>query len=144
MRVFVAFLLAVVPSFAPADICRKLDDITRQAEGGFPQGQPVDFATDATGCALAQQQGGRQTYLCHWQFDYRDKAATDAFSQLDTAIQSCRGGLAPLPRDTAVNHPDSYDLHRYRHGNSIISLALKDKAELAQSLLFLRIDAMAE
>ena len=144
MRGFMAFLLAVIPSLSLADICQKLDDITRQAETGFPQGQPEDFASNVKGCSLAQHQGGRQTYLCHWHFSYRDKAATEAFERLDTAIQSCRGGLPQLPPDTAVNHPDSYDLHRYRYGNSVISLALKDKAGLGQSLLFMRIDAASE
>ncbi len=86
---------------------------------------------------------GAQTILglgaaetCLWVHPYRDAGARRRFVRLAGLLAECTGD--PAPADTPrVNHPDSYEQLRFESGGVIWLLALKDKAGLAQSLVFL-------
>lgn len=139
VRAALAVALALWPAIATADRCSQLRELISHAEAGFPDPSPTQIS-GAADCAISQDERGGKTHLCHWLFPYRDATATTAFEILDRDIRHCFKDAIALPADPAVNHPDSYQLRRYRRGPLVISASLKDKAALQQSLVFLRID----
>ncbi len=140
MRARIALVLLLWPAIASADRCAELRGLVEYAEAGLLRPAPVEIYTVSLDCSISHDERGGTTYLCHWTFPYRDAAATTAFEALDEDIRQCFKEAMALPADSAVNHPDSYQLRRYRHGKLVISASLKDKAALGQSLVFLRID----
>ena len=136
-----ALCLSITPVMVcAADRCAELRKLLASAEARFPDTAPAEILATADKCTIADDERGGKTYLCLWQYPYRDAAAGAAFRALSDDIRTCLDEIAILPADTAVNHPDSYLLHRFRRGNVVISVSLKDKAALRQSLVFLRID----
>lgn len=142
-KVFFSFLVCCLPLPVLADPCPALHALIKASSTDFAQGAPDDPFASAAGCGLSQNQNGSKTYLCHWEYGYRADAAFAKFDALDADIRACLTEATALPSDLSVNHPDSYDLKRYQTGQIVISAALKDKAALAQSLVFLRIDRVA-
>lgn len=53
-------------------------------------------------------------------------------------VRQCADPITVPP--SVVNHPDSYDLLQFNFGPAIVSVSLKDKAALAKTYVFLRIE----
>ncbi|WP_306115879.1 MULTISPECIES: hypothetical protein [unclassified Roseovarius] len=140
MTLRAALVLLLWPAMACADICSDLRDLVDHAEGGDFQISQIEIAAGTPECSVSQDERGGRTTLCFWTFAYRDTAATTAFERLDQDVRRCFSDATILPADSTVNHPDSYQLRRYQRGRLVISVSLKDKAALSQSLVFLRID----
>lgn len=136
--VLTCLLLGPAPAFA--DNCAALKTLTGLAQSGFKDGKPEDMLREVESCDLSRDETGMQTYLCTWKFHYRAPGAAAVFDVLNRLIPVCVRGVKALPEDIDVNHPDSYELRRYQQGNVVISTSLKDKAELEQTLAFLRFD----
>lgn len=85
-------------------------------------------------CRSALELGGIRSLSCNWSYPYRAPEAQTAFDTLNAAITGCRG--APVASDAPVNHPDTYDLLTYDGG---VSAALKDKANLGETHVILRV-----
>jgi hypothetical protein len=74
---------------------------------------------------------------CTWPHDYRAQSAADQFKQLAEHFETCVGGQhAP---QTPVNHPDSFRQILFSGDGVWISLTMKDKAGLVQTLVSLTI-----
>lgn len=139
-RVLVAAGLAALPHLAAADTCADLRGLMDAARSGFADGTPAPMADAASRCDLSSIAGGGKTYLCHWDFDYRAPEAVQAFDALHQDIRSCLSDAAPLAQAERVNHPDTYDQHVFALDDIEISAALKDKAALSKTLVFLRVE----
>lgn len=109
-----------------------------------PFGSPDSIAISSSAaqsdeCGQFLDSASQPAQFCQWQFPYRSKAAKDAYLASETALDGCFNKQAA---DTnAVNHPDSYDQLLYTTDEHLISLSLKDKAQLNSTFLFLRIEA---
>ena len=132
--------LALSVSAAQADgFCDTLDALS--AAAGDPDAGDVSvlfpdgMATEAP-CQAVLELGGIRSLSCNWSFDYRASEAQVAFEALATAVTACAGD--PVAVDAPVNHPDTYDLLSFEGG---ISTALKDKANLGETLVILRVQA---
>lgn len=91
-------------------------------------------------CAIALQTNGQTSTYCYAIFDYRSEQANDAFKQLQSKLSSCFSPLKAQGAGDIVNHPDSFDQKQYCADQNDLSLSLKDKATLNQTLVFLRLD----
>lgn len=88
-------------------------------------------------CTTSRMLEGAHSVDCRWSYPYRDILARHAFEDLLAMVMQCTD--EEIVEDGArVNHPDSYDLRQFRLGESVVSLSLKDKGALGQSLVFLR------
>ena len=88
-------------------------------------------------CTTSRMLGSAHSVDCRWSYPYRDVLALHAFEDLLAMVTQCTD--EEIVEDEAqVNHPDSYDLRQFRLGESVVSLSLKDKGALGQSLVFLR------
>ncbi|MEJ6389420.1 hypothetical protein [Gymnodinialimonas ulvae] len=110
-----------------------------QAVAGDPDARHVtvafpDAAATEAPCRAVLELGGIRSLSCNWSFAYRAAEAQAAFEALSTAITECRGDA--LASDAPVNHPDTYDLLSFEGG---VSAALKDKANLGETLVILRV-----
>lgn len=74
---------------------------------------------------------------CHWEFPYRDDAATRHASKLWTMLQNCRDGMRLAP-DRTVNHPDSYELREWAVEEDVYGVSLKDKGARLRTFVFFR------
>lgn len=111
------------------------------------------FATCATACpsfdavtASTIPRAECSTYLttdvtpgrtCFWSFPLRSSQAIEWANDLWRKVQSCGEGTIQAP-DQQVNHPDSYDLRRWRTDSGTFYISVKDKGALNQTLVFLR------
>lgn len=113
--------------------------LTGQA-GADPVGD-CDLGQSMTGqpkCGTNRVLGGATETTCAWSFDYRAKEAKAHFDWVQERLQSCYHISGENLPDHRVNHPDSYTLWQFYIEDQQISLSLKDKAALRQSLVFLR------
>lgn len=129
-------LVCVMTGAAAADpFCAELE--TFAAAGTPPelgQFEPPD-------CGVARVLGGANSVHCAWTFDLRAPRAGVAFEDMADKIEGC--GAQQLVLETSqVNHPDSYAQREYSMNGLRLSLSLKDKGGLGQTLIFLR--AVAE
>ncbi len=90
-------------------------------------------------CQQSLELSGTTKDTCYWTYDYRAPEAEAAFARWSDALLTCFGANHAQLRDQQVNHPDSYTLHRFDAGTAQISLSLKDKAGLSQTLVFIQI-----
>ena len=88
-------------------------------------------------CSTSRLLGGHTQTTCYWVHDYRAPSARIQFDLMQGQIESCLGKDAALPADLAVNHPDSFILNQYAGQGLQVSLSLKDKGGLNQTLIFL-------
>ena len=96
---------------------------------------------DADDCSMSIAIGGARTLHCHWRFAYRADEANALFERLHEALADCSGGAEP-EADQQVNHPDSYDQRRFGIGGVPVSVSLKDKGALQQTLVFLAVEGI--
>ncbi|MEM9577847.1 MAG: hypothetical protein AAF999_12635 [Pseudomonadota bacterium] len=88
-------------------------------------------------CTRSRTLGGGTSDDCHWSFPYRSEAAYSSFARVSKQLQSCSGDVQ-FEQEPRVNHPDSYDQITATIGDTDLSLSLKDKAALSETLIFLR------
>jgi len=93
-------------------------------------------------CQQSLELSGTTKDTCYWTYPYRSPEAEAAFAQWSDALLTCFGAEQAQLSDQPVNHPDSYTLHRFDAGTAQVSLSLKDKAALGQTLVFLQISPM--
>ena len=101
-------------------------------------GPPLAPMASPVTCDQALSEDGSVQVFCYWGFPLRDPAAIDTADRFARDILRCLPGAGPLPADSGVNHPDSYDLRRFRRDAVIISVSVKDKTALNRTLVFLR------
>jgi len=129
MKRFLVLILMMAPITAMASDCQRvLDVVTFEDKRHAPMG---------ASCQTFNSHGGEQGVACWWSFDYRDHAAQDFAQTFWDDVTRCFAG-AELGRDMPVNHPDSYDLRQWQSPKQTFALSLKDKAAIAQTLVFLR------
>lgn len=87
-------------------------------------------------CALVRTLSG-PSEVCHYPFTFRAAEAGTLADTLSAQILTC-GGEA-LSVEPGVNHPDSYDQRLYSLRGTEISVAVKDKGALGQTLVFVTI-----
>ena len=76
---------------------------------------------------------------CTWQFPYRSDDAAEGFSQLRDLIDICVSDPTDFIKDQNVNHPDYYEAYHYEWLGHTVSVSIKDKSGLQETLVFLRI-----
>lgn len=99
----------------------------------------ADSTIEDTGdwqCKSALGQSGPSRY-CLMHYPYRATEAARHFANLHGTLTACLGATDPVT-DAQVNHPDSYDTFTWNQGQ--VTLALKDKAQLSQSVVILRVE----
>ncbi len=134
------FVFACLPVVAQADRCTLLHLLIEYAQAGYLGTAPVEAYSGTDHCDATYDERGATAYLCRSTFPYRASVATTVFDDLNRDIGQCFEDAVTLPADTAVNHPDSYDLRRYKIENMSVAISLKDKAALDQTLMFLRLN----
>ncbi|MEM9044752.1 MAG: hypothetical protein AAGC81_08640 [Pseudomonadota bacterium] len=67
----------------------------------------------------------------------RSPEAESDFKALSLKIEECLTPSVGID-DQDVNHPDTFTARLYRIGDTEVSISLKDKASLGQTLIFLR------
>ena len=93
-------------------------------------------AGDAT-CTTSRVLGGGTSRDCFVAYDFRSEEARQEFNALGELLEIC--AEAPVVREGAlVNHPDSYTQVTAQVEGRSVSLSLKDKGALGQTLIFLR------
>lgn len=127
--VFVGFL-SLTPACRAAD-CPVIDALDLFAASGVPPSSAtcITYVTDTAAVGAS----------CHWSHPYRDGLAQSQAADLWRQLTACRDGH-PLNEDTQVNHPDSYDLREWAHGQDVYGVSIKDKAALNRTLVFIRIE----
>lgn len=120
------------------------------------QGADMVFRADAAGAAAAfpdmpggscqttRNRAGETGFACHWAHDYRSESAASAFRALTQRFDRCFGAESLMPADRKVNHPDSYDLRRYRLNGQVVAVSQKDKAALDRTFVFVRVAPAGE
>ncbi|MEM0944875.1 MAG: hypothetical protein AAGI70_13120 [Pseudomonadota bacterium] len=125
--------LAALPAGA-GEICGVLNATERALVAGREPGPPPA----AEDCQLARALGGAREFVCHWSHPLGGGRAQ--FENLANEIALCPD-LTEAPRDQAVNHPDFYAQRRFIRPGAEIAVSLKDKAQLGQSFVFLKLTA---
>ena len=116
-----AFGLASVPAGAAhaADLCTEIRRLVSEADANFSdRSAALPVLSGAEDCGVTRSLSGPRSYHCRWAFPLRSAAAHGAFEALERSLRSCVGESAPMAGDQGVNHPDSYDLRRYRSGRA--------------------------
>lgn len=101
-------------------------------------GTPPLLESHTETCSTSRQLGGKQSVDCYWAFDYRSPNALTTFENLKQALVKCSDVDLEREEDR-VNHPDSFVQVTTKVSGSTLSLSLKDKAGLNQTLVFLRV-----
>lgn len=130
-----AFCLTATTAHADG-FCDTLDTLALMAGDAGAEAQvafPDANAAEAP-CQAVLELGGIRSLSCNWSFPYRAAEAQVAFEALTEAITVCLGD--PVASDAPVNHPDTYELLSFEGG---VSAALKDKANLGETLVILRV-----
>jgi hypothetical protein len=130
MRWLAIPMIAVLASPAQAGTCTALL--------AFVIGDDVPRLTDEDAkCTSSRTLGGGQSKDCYWSFDYRSAEATQVYEQMTELLGLCAD--SPVEVQTAqVNHPDSFDQVLGLVEGRKVSVSLKDKGALNQTLVFLR------
>lgn len=88
-------------------------------------------------CSASRTLGGGSTRHCYWVFDYRSDAATATFENAIKAVTQCLETQEVSPIGPEVNHPDSHAVRTYDIEGGTLTVSLKDKGALQQTLVFL-------
>lgn len=125
------------------DFCASLDRFMQPVTADTKNGEPVALPVPASPkpvCGTSMAPTGEISRHCHWSFDYRSAAAKDAFAATFDAATSCLAQKETSQSAPDVNHPDSYDLRAFEVDGGTLSVSLKDKGQLQQTLIFLRME----
>lgn len=139
--VVVATVMAASETHAAAadDFCAHVRAVADQVHTGKLT-EPPQLA-GATTCQSAVEPEG-VSWFCYWTHGLREDAARAAFNRLKDGIDACGGNAVASKNTTRVNHPDSYDTGQFILNETFVSVALKDKAALRSTLIFLRISPL--
>ena len=118
--------------------CDAIHAVNTLAKKNYRTKLPDDM-DGAEFCITSTALGGAKTFHCAWQFNFRDPSALNAVRQIDETLRRCLPALEPTTKDQPVNHPDFYDQQEYQLDGIKITLSLKDKGALQQTLVFLAI-----
>ena len=97
-----------------------------------------DISTEKATCGIALQSGGAKSAHCYVAFEYRADSAAAHFAKIESQLSTCFERISTDGAGQIVNHPDSFDQFRFCTASTTLSLSLKDKANLGQTLIFLR------
>lgn len=136
------------------DLCADIDDLVEQSGSSFVDaGADVGDETgdrvgtrvlaDATYCRVTAS-AQNSTYYCAWAFPYRAEIAAETFDQLARDVGACFGSRATVHKDQGVNHPDSYDVHRFQTVQADVSVSIKDKVALDATYVFIRVQGRSD
>ena len=124
------FPIVLCPCLAMADSCTVLQGFV--SHGNVPKVQSVEAhwsVSHVLGAGLSED--------CFWRFSFRSDFAHNLFERLQKEMRACSVG--PLTVETTgVNHPDSFDQTTGELRGVSISLSLKDKGGLSETLVVLR------
>jgi len=93
---------------------------------------------DAT-CQTGQLLNGATQTTCHWMFPQQSDQAATRLEVLRTDIIHCLGEQSARAVEPGVNHPDTYAQQLFEGQGVRVSLSLKRKSALGQSLVFLAV-----
>ncbi len=131
---------ALSPALAER-FCDGVGRLMAEARAGFPgevvRPEGFDGSPD---CRLALQLDGKSFY-CAWAHPLRSGEARAAYARIEAALAACLGPRAAVAGDRGVNHPDTYEARSYQQDGASVTVALKDKAALGRSFVFLRVGA---
>ena len=99
----------------------------------------TQIAPDDAICSTYLSQSSKIGVACFWEFPRLAPEAGLMADLLWTRLKNCRAG-SQQKKDQSVNHPDSYSLRQWNAGSHIYRVAIKDKAELNQTLVFIRLE----
>lgn len=129
-RAFAIALMLFPPVVLLAETCSVLTGFV--SSGALPTG-----GVSEAQCSVSRVLGAGQSEDCFWHFPLRSEAAQSHFERLHAEMQTC--SEAPLVIEvTDVNHPDSFDQITGRIDGVPVSLSLKDKGGLSETLVVLR------
>lgn len=136
--------VAAVPALATS-FCDGIEALQsaateRQAGAAFPDALTMQLP-DGTiaSCDYALELGTGWAVHCAWGFGYRAPEASDVFAGVLEGMTACYG--PQIAADTAVNHPDSFDLRQFAVDEGTASVSLKDKGALQETFVFIRVSA---
>lgn len=129
-RAFAVALMSFLPVMLSAGPCPVLT-------GFFSNGALPTGGVSEVQCSVSRVLGAGRSEDCFWHFPLRSDAAWDHFESLHSEMQTC--SEAPLVVEaTDVNHPDSFDQITGQIDGIPVSLSLKDKGGLSETLVVLR------
>ena len=147
MRVLstLSFLIAACPVMVAADTAQFCSGLASVLADGSGNGDALrraapDLTETPAVCGQSMGVGGAMSTHCRWVFPYRDPRAAAAYDRLVADLAACAGPVQATVQDKAVNHPDTYNLRLMAITGGTAGISLKDKAELQQTLVFLRIE----
>tara|TARA_R110002094_G_scaffold184797_9_gene161549 strand:+ start:3045 stop:3434 length:390 start_codon:yes stop_codon:yes gene_type:complete len=123
-------LVWIAAGAAQADGCANLRSFALSSD--IPE-----VAGVTASCSRSVAMGGGTSWDCYWRFEYRSVAASQSFKYLADVLAQCASGPVNAER-SSVNHPDSFDQIIGTAFGRQLSVSLKDKGGLGQSLVFLR------
>ena len=123
-------LMALLPAVSSAQTCPVVQGFVVSGELPMANGSVAK-------CSVSRVLGAGRSEDCFWHFTLRSKEARDHFERLHVELQACSSD--PLAVEaTDVNHPDSFDQITGQVEGVAVSLSLKDKGGLSQTLVVLR------
>ena len=130
MRLFALSFAGVLVVASPGISCESLHAFADQGEA------PVVAGREAA-CTTSRVLGGGSSQDCFYRFEFRSNGAQSNFQLLAQQLSQCTEGEAKTEGAT-VNHPDSYDQIIAPVVGRFLSLSLKDKGALGETLIVLR------
>ena len=135
---------STAPFAESAPLCDRLDQAMAATTGADVQAETVrDFLTglgmSPATCAFSLGMHETKSANCNWAFSYRSAEATGAFKDMLAELSACADMASGIATDQPVNHPDFYDLRLMRIAGGEVGLSIKDKAEMQQTFVFLRL-----
>jgi hypothetical protein len=123
--------------------------LTAQAQSNFLD-TSVDPSTrlslkpfsSADSCRISMSVSGGSVYHCAWKFPYRDTAAKDTFLSMNQTMRDCFVDGIETIEDQGVNHPDSYEQHKFLVDEIAVSVSIKDKSALQETYVFVGIEGI--
>ncbi|MEP6266757.1 MAG: hypothetical protein ABJ139_05415 [Paracoccaceae bacterium] len=136
---WVSLLCGNLQGVSAAPFCENLSRFEPAANHTLPMPQSSEQLPIAD-CGFTQALSGGTSNHCFWSFPYRSDAARAFFEGTVKDISECTMVTSEPLDESAVNHPDSYDLRRFEEGGKVISISLKDKGALQKTVVFLRME----
>lgn len=122
--------LTILPTLSFAETCGMLKDFA--TNGLLPAPNGVEAY-----CTVSRVLGAGRSEDCFWRYPLRSDVARDQFETMRVQLRACADGPVEV-QATGVNHPDSFDQMTGQVNGIAVSLSLKDKGGLAQTLVVLR------
>ena len=126
---WVSLSLAALPGVGMTAPCTLLSDLDAFAE--------TRAAPSGAECFTYLTTTGATGTSCQWEFAYRSETPKTFASDLWRMIETCKPG-GQMREDDQVNHPDSYGLRVWQADQNTYAVAVKDKAQLNATFVFLR------